>query len=319
MNKHLYYIGWFCYFLGWSMVLGFTTYLAIAAGVLLIGALTWVLLPRRLNSAVVYAVTCLWCWAPLVQAVPLHVFLGGGTPVSSALDINHAVFNGSNTYLRVSSASPTGLVDAKTGTISFWFKPAADGVNYRILTIGNSSTARFSVAKGSTNVLVFQGWSSANILILDIRSTSTVLAASGWTHVKACWDLTNTSLRKIYINGASDTVNAVEYQNLTIDYVSTSPRITIGADFADTAGNILNGGIGELWFDDAYNDAIGDYYSGGKAVALGATGGLPNGTSPPIYFSNSGTGDSWSTNNGTGGSLTKFGTFTTDGNPPEFP
>lgn len=272
------------------------------------------------NTLLIYLKLLLLAWMPLanLRAIPLWVFSGGGVSVPGT-GINHAVFNGTNTYLRASAASPTGLIDAKTGSISFWIKPAADGVGYRVLSIGNGNIARFSVARGSTNVIAIQGWNSAGTQILDIRSTSTVLAASGWTHVHACWDLANTALRKIYLNGVSDTVNAVIYTNEIIDYVSTTPRITVGADFADIAANIMNGGLGELLFDEGYNDVIGDYYAGGKAVPVGANGQLVTGISPPIYFSGAGSGNSWETNSGTGGALVRNGTLTVDVSPPQFP
>lgn len=258
-------------------------------------------------------------YAPTVAlALPPRLYFRRPT-ASTGLNVNHAMFSGSQ-YLRASSASPTGLTDGRTGTIAFWMKANADGVSYRVLAISNGSSIRFAAAKGSTNVIAIQAWDGSGTLIMDIRSTNTVSAAQGWFHVMACWDLTNTSLRKIYINGASETVNAVTYTNTDIDYLSASPRITVGADSNDTALNNLNGGLAELWFNDSYNDAPSDYYSAGKAVALGATGQLPIGSDPVFYFSAAGTGAAWTTNSGTGGALTiNTGSLTTDASPPQFP
>lgn len=325
MNKHLYYFAWFCIFLGWSIILGFTGYLSIAAGVLLIGALMWELLPRRLNSAVVYAVTCLWCWAPLanLHAVPLHVFLGGGTPAGTSLDVNHAVFNGSQ-YLRVSSATPSGLADGYSGTISFWVKfNGADLTSQFIFSLGIGATQTLFVARSSTlNRIVVTGYDTFANEDMNFRSTNGVTAASGWTHIMMCWTIgADTSLRKIYINGVSETLVVTTWDLGPLNYADTgATRVTVGGNSADVPLGQLNGAIAELWFDDVYNNVIGDYYSGGKAVALGSDGSTPTGSQPIFYYSGAGTGASWTTNSGTGGALTiNSGSLTTDADPPEYP
>lgn len=274
------------------------------------------------HPLIVYVIACLWFWSTTVplRGVPLWVLLSGESDSAPApTPINTAVFDGSD-YLRASSLTPSGLADGKTGTFSVWLNPASDGTTRRVITLSNILNFRFAITLSTGNVFVVQGWDATNTLILDIRSTSTILASSGWVHVMACWDLTNTSNRKIYINGVSDTIpTPAAYTNAIIDYVTASQtRWTIGADSSATPTQYFDGSIGELWFDDSYNDVIGDYYNAGDAVFLGSDGSVPTGSSPVLYFSSGGSGDAWNSNGGTGGALTRTGTLTTDGSPPNF-
>ena len=139
-----------------------------------------------------------------------------------------------------------------------------------------------------------------------------------------CWTIgADTTKRKIYINGTSETIVATAWDTAGVDFdysTTGNTRVTVAGNSADTPVAVLNGAIAELWFNDTYNDVIGDYYSAGKAVALGSTGQLPIGSDPVFYYSGAGTGASWTTNSGTGGALTiNSGSLTTDASPPQFP
>ncbi len=261
-------------------------------------------------------IACMFYMPGPCVAIPLHVFLSGTAP-SGAVDnpINNAVFGGSQ-YLRTSTM--TGLTDGKTGTISFWYKcNGGDSTTRRLLFIGTGSGGqRFSVNHRSVNTISIVGLNVGGTTILDMRSTSTILAGSGWIHIMACWDLANSSNRAIYFNGVAETVDAATYTNDDIDYNPSSPTITICGDSTTSPIQIATGALGEMWFNDSYNNVIGDYYSGGLAVQLGSDGSTPTGSQPVLYLSSSGSGNSWN-NNGTAGSMTRSGTLTTDADPPD--
>jgi hypothetical protein len=77
-----------------------------------------------------------------------------------------------------------------------------------------------------------------------------------------------------------------------------SPRY-IGA--GNSGASRLNAAVAELWFDDAYWDVPNNFYENGRPRSLGATGATPTGSSPALYLSRDGSGNSWigdsSTNN----------------------
>lgn len=267
---------------------------------------------------------CLWCWHPfvLLRAAPLWVQPSGVTGPTPT-PVNHALFDGSS-YLRVSSASPSGLSDSSSGTISFFVKFNGPNLTTQyVYSIGNGSNLTFYVIRSATlNRIVISGYDQYGNEDLNIRSTTGVTAEMGWTHVMATWTVgANTSLRNIYINGVADTViaGAWDTNNDGINYaIPGATRITIGGSPADTPGGLLNGCLAELWFNDTRNNVIGDYYAGGKPVAQGANGELAIGASPVVYYSSAGSGNSWNSNGGTGGALTRVGTLGTDPSPPTF-
>lgn len=246
---------------------------------------------------------------------------------STSLDVNHAVFSGSQ-YLRVDNASPGGIADSVNGTIAFWVKfNGPDLTSQFIFAISHDDAPRLYVARSGTgNQIVVWGEDTFGNNDLSLRSTTGITAASGWTHVMICWSLgADNTLKRIYINGVSDTVVAgfVFDQGPLNYYDSGNTRITVGGSYAASPLAQLNGAIAELWFDDVYNNSISDYYTvgTGKAVALGTNGEIPvTSNTPAFYYSGAGTGAAWTTNSGLGGALTlNSGSLTTDPNPPEYP
>lgn len=269
-------------------------------------------------------IAAVWFWTSTnLWALPLWSTAGIGT-AGTVNTVNHAVFGGSQ-YLRVSSATPSGLGDSVSGTIAFWVRfNGPDLTSQFIFSIGNGATATFFVARSATlNQIVVSGYDQFGNEDINIRSTTGITAAMGWTHVMATWTVgANTTLRNFYINGVADTPIAGNWDTNSdgINYsISGTTRVTIGGTTADTPLALLNGGLAELWFNDTRNNVIADYYAGGKAVPLGSTGELAIGTPPVFYYCFGGRGDSWTTNGGSGGALTKVGTLTTDPTPPEFP
>lgn len=262
-------------------------------------------------------------YAPaVVWALPSQYFFRRSVAAPPAANpINNAVFGGSQ-YLRVSSSTPSGLSNSKAFTVSFWVKMnGGDGVGQFITYISYGAIARFFVARGSSNKIRVGAWNVGQTEILNLTGASDVVVSSGWTHVMVAVDLTSTANRALYINGVNEAATSTwtTYTNDFINFLDTGgTRITIGADKENTPGFFLNGALGELWFNDTYNNVIGDYYSAGKAVPVGATGQLPIGTSPVLYYSPGGSGNSWNSNGGTGGTLTRTGTLTTDADPPDW-
>lgn len=261
-------------------------------------------------------------------ALPQRAYFRRPTPVVGN-PVNHAVFDGS-TYLRVSNAAPAGLPDSsKVGTISFDVKFADNLTTRRILVIGNTSTPTGSlyISRSQTlNRMVVNAYNIFGVEAINCRSTNGITAEMGWTHVLMAWN-TATPACRIWINGVEETLVAgyVLTTDAELDYAvpTNNTRITVGANFESASPTgVMSGGLANLWFDDTYNPVVADYYTlaTGKRVALGATGQLPTGTQPVLFFSNDGSGPAWLGNSGSGGAFTKFGgTLTTDPSPPQYP
>lgn len=276
------------------------------------------------HPLIVYIVACLWCWGTLapLKGVPLWVLLSGESNASEpANPINHAVFAGSQ-YLRASSMTPSGLSNTKTFTVAFWIKMnGGDGTSQNILTISYGTVLRFSVSRGTTGKIRAYAYNVGQSEIFQLTGASDVVVASGWTHVMLAVDLANTSNRALYINGVNEAATST-WTTYANDWIQLNDpggvRITIGANKENTPGAFLNAALGELWFNDTYNNVISDYYNAGQAVPVGSNGELPIGSSPVLYYSPGGSGNSWNSNGGTGGALTRTGTLTEDGDPPDY-
>lgn len=270
------------------------------------------------NPFLVYLFAALWCWAPFVQlrAIPLHVFVGGATSASGDYSVNTAVFDGTNDYTRRNATFTSGAADGKVVTFAFWIKMHASSTNgsvYRIFeTATGGSSSRVWINRSANNTIGLRAANSSGTTILSIDTATTFTAGGAWTHVYFCADLANTSLRKIYINGVSETITVNTYTDATIDWVVTGQQTNIGSTVG--AANKLYGSLAEFWGDDVYLDDPTKFYSGGNPVNVGSDGSTPNGSQPLFYFSSTGSGNSWG-NNGTAGSFTVTGTLDTDTSP----
>ena len=223
-----------------------------------------------------------------------------------------AGFDGSTNYLTRSGSVAgidTGDANSKTLTISFWVDfTAGDGAYQGIIIIRTSSNTRMEVYKSNTNKITINGYNSSGTQILGMEGGTSIVAADSWKHILICVDLTNTSNRHIYINGADETLTVGTYTNDFMDlYTSATPNTNIGT--TDGVGtNKLRGSIAELWLDDTYLADTTKFASGGHPISLGSTGNTPTGSAPAIYLSLSGSGNSWVTDSSGNGN-----TYTVNG------
>jgi hypothetical protein len=229
---------------------------------------------------------------------------------------NTAVFDGSNDYMRHTDASGganlVGLSDVERFTVSFWVNfSGGDGADQTIFHIANSidGTPYFVIQRTSGNFIRFFARSSVNTVLLDARSTSTITASSGWTHIYACMDLASTSTMKVYINGVADTLVITTRVNDWINFHGASYVYSFGTTHSSSATEKLTAAVAEFWLNDSYLDDITKFRSGSKPIDLGATGNLPTGSAPVFYFK--GNGNGFNVNSGTCPSFTITGSLGT--------
>lgn len=245
---------------------------------------------------------------------PLLGVISGARRRTAAFTANTAVFDGTNDYISVSSL--TGLSDSKVFTFSCWANfSGGNGTLQYICQFTTAGTARFYIVKNASNQIDILGRNAAGTNILILRGNVAITDATGWVHIYVCIDLANTSNRKIYTNGTSNTLTVTTYTDDTIDFaIATTPKYTIGA--SSSGGNKVFATLAELWMDDTYLDNVAAFASAGKPIYLGANGQTPTGTAPAMYYSLNGSGDSWATDSsGNGNTMTVTGALGT-GTPP---
>jgi hypothetical protein len=226
-------------------------------------------------------------------------------------------FDGSTDYL--TRAKLQGLSDGKTGTVSVWVKPdaAGDASSMWILHCGDSQQ-KLLLSRTSLDRFLVTGRNAANTVRLLLQSTAALSFTGGtWYHVMASWDLAN-GLGKLYINGTDRTDPT---QVLTDDSVAlANQKWNIGAD--QDEGNLWNGIIDEVYFDDFYIDltesanrrlfygqgSSGGGTTSGSQVGLGHQGRRPTGRRPKLLLTH-GPGN-FGRNEGSGGDFTIVGSPT---------
>jgi hypothetical protein len=221
---------------------------------------------------------------------------------------------------------PTGVIDGKSVTGSFWFKRDQPGVSaeQNIMNFNNSAATsaanmRFEISIASDNRVEIQGRSSAPATVLDAKSNSTYTDSS-WHHVMFAFDLTNAANRYIYVDGVSNLkVLPNTHTNTAIDFAMAVPYESI---FAKPDGSLpFYGQIADLWVNigsfldlsSATNRAL-FITAAGTPVYLGSNGSAPTGSQPTFYFTNP--GSAWITNTGSGGGFSITGTIATTGTGP---
>ena len=232
----------------------------------------------------------------------------------SAFFANTVNFDGTNDWME-RGAGLTGAADSKTGIFSCWVKRGADGATHQMLVQQEvASTARQGFAIDSSGVfkaLLYNA--SATALIVQAKSTGTILVAGGWTHILAAWDLAIPRF-DVYIGDAED-ADIVTLNDDIINY--TRAEAGIGHVWlSSTPGNFkFNGCMADLYFQDGeFLDFTVEanrrkfISATGKPIDLGADGSMPTGTKPLIFQS----GDTvdWHTNLGSGGGFTEVGALT---------
>jgi hypothetical protein len=228
---------------------------------------------------------------------------------------NAVTFDGTNDYL-TRGADLTGVSDGKEGIVSFWFKAAADGVSYTIAA-NDDLGGKFYIARGSgNNRLQVVGKNAAGSFILVINADTAVVAASGWVHFLASWNLAATS-GWVYLDDAEDLLAGSTLTNDTIDY--TTGAFAVGAE--PDAGNKMAADIADLYINLATHLDLSvtanrrKFISAtGKPALLGSDGSRPTGSAPAMFLSGA-TAD-WHTNKGAGGGFTENGALATAATSP---
>lgn len=209
-----------------------------------------------------------------------------------------------NDYL-VKSGALSGVADGKTFSFSVWVRPDTLTVSRTVFCFYNGAALRFELRFSSTQ-LVITARNSSNTTILQAFS-GTVFATATQYCIQACIDLSNTSNRKLYVNGVLDTTSWSTYTNSDISFTSSTYE-AIGASYAGSSSDEFDGKIGELYWTTDYidfsqesnrlkfRDAFGNPVDLTQQIEDAA---IPN---PAIYmrFDPS----SFGTNSGTGGNFT---------------
>ena len=158
---------------------------------------------------------------PVINAVAtaLGALTGGGGGGYSPNPVN---FDGTNDYL-ARGAALSSVADGKLATGSVWIRRASLSGTQRVFWTLSSRFGLDIVA--TTNLWRLFGQTSASAITLNI--TGTAIADTNWHHLMFSIDLTNTSLRHMYKDGAADTITSNTYSNNNMNFSNTN--FTIGA------------------------------------------------------------------------------------------
>jgi hypothetical protein len=211
-------------------------------------------------------------------------------------------FNGTNSYF--DRGDPlTGIVDGKTGTLSFLIRPITLG-NNAILT---NTTNRFFVRQFGSNLDINMKNAGGNTLLLNFGAQN-VLEVGKLVHIFVSWD-TGNNKAQVYVDGVDKMFLPAAIVNENIGYAR--PNWNVGSEVS--APVQIEGVLGQLWFSTEYVDPavdISKFFNNGP-VDLGPNGESPTGTSPVIFLNNSLA--TWGTNLGSGGNFSAVGTPTDAG------
>jgi hypothetical protein len=200
-----------------------------------------------------------------------------------------AGFDGSNDYLTEDSGVPlAGASDGKLITFSVWLDfTGGDATQQTIMWMESD---RWLVEKTTGNAIHVVGRTTGGTVALDATTSVTKTASDGWFHLFLTVNMQNSSERHIYFDGTEDSsVTWTTYSNSNLDITRNINRV--GA--AGSGLLKINASMAELWFDDTYNDTPTAFRESSKPKDLGADGSTPTGTSPVLYLSRTGSGNSW--------------------------
>jgi len=231
-------------------------------------------------------------------------FFGGAQYVA-----NTAVFDGTNDHARLTSSGPTGLADGKVGFFSAWvnMSGSSDGTQYTLFSVApNAGGVRLFLRRTTGNKIQIEGRNAADGTILNVSTTTNFTAAAGWIWVFWTWDLTNSSLQRLYVNGAAETPTTTTHTDDTLDIIGTNYQYTLGANGAASPATRFSGAMANVCYDDTYLDSPATF--GNTTTSKPKD---PGATATNAVFWLSGNGDAFATNGGTGGGLTLTGTLGT--------
>lgn len=227
-----------------------------------------------------------------------------------------AIFDGTNDFLS-RGGSLTGDEDADELSIVFWIDfTGGDGV----LQVIFGQTDNNIVSKQTGNVIrVALVNTAVSAEVLRVDSTSTLLAAAGWTCVMIS---TKRSTQATHLYFGDTSVKDTPVTDTAANYKFTAAEYTIGGAVSGPGGNKIAANLFDFWLAQEYIDFSVEANrrkfidASGMPVDLGADGSTPTGTAP-IIFQHLDDGEAaanFAVNAGSGGGMTVTGTLTsTDG------
>jgi hypothetical protein len=217
------------------------------------------------------------------------------------------------------SGSLTSAADSKLMTVSFWLKlnDAAQNGTVRKLYSYLGDQSRIWLETDDTLRFSFEDNGGANFVARYI-STATFTQSASWRHVAIAFNVTGggTSLRWVYVDGASDGGTWTFWNDFAIDWDSGGDH---GIMARSSGTEIVTGSLAEFYLSTAHAVNLSTSLTlfrtaGGKPENLGADGSTPTGSQPIIYLKNPfGT---FQNNLGSGGNFTVTGTLADDANIP---
>ncbi|MBI3207189.1 MAG: hypothetical protein HYZ29_36970 [Myxococcales bacterium] len=241
---------------------------------------------------------------------------GGGGAWGFA--VKGVAFDGVQDWLENATAFQ-GVADTKTVTGSLWFKRVGLG---KTQCLGPEAAG-----SGSPNQLEFSSndsfrvvWRKAGGGVACDLSTTAVTDTTSWHHVAFSVDLSSSTKKHLYLDGAAS-ISTAYWADTLLDNTGSQWGL-----FADNGGDLkYQGEVAELWL------AMGTYLdlsqaanlqkfrsAAGKPVDLGPSGATPTGLPPTIYLS-SRPGEApsqFAKNRGTGGGFWVHGALATAATSP---
>lgn len=205
------------------------------------------------------------------------------------------------TYLSYGALS--GVADSPRGMLSVWLRFNGNDNQQQLITAAELGVGNFGgiggIARQATNHFEIALLSCAGAMRVDMTSTHTYTAASGWIHVLASWDVER-GRAQLYINDVDDRAAMTTINNGQICYavpawgVGGVSSATLDADVADMFVSLDT----SLDLDSPTNRRLFISQSR-KPVDLGLRCSTPlSGVVPTLCFT--GAPATWATNLGTG-------------------
>lgn len=234
----------------------------------------------------------------------MNQLLGFGTISSSPFVVSASDFNGTTGRMDATITIPI----SSKGIFSGWIR--LDGGNASDMEIWYTNGTN-NIARNASNKFCIIFTDSVGTTKLDMNSSTSYTANAAWRHILASWDMSGTPVTHLYMDGVSDKVVNTATTTSDLTYAKNNSA-SIGARNVD---QFLDGCMSEIYFNtaeyldlsiQANRDKFRDPVTG-KPVFLGASGAIPTGTIPTIYFRS--TADVFEINSGSGGNFTRNGTI----------
>ena len=203
-------------------------------------------------------------WMPMKDAATAHInegtggnFTLNGTIATSERGANQdncvaSYFDGSADYL--SRTSLIGIADGKQVTFSCNFKIKTLSDDRSLFTLINSAytSFTFNVYINVNGLLFIQGYSSSGQNLYFLSPASSFIINREYTLTLSI-DLSNTANRNVIVNGKALSGTWSIYTNSNFYYTKPTLGSYIGIFYPPNT-YLLNGDIGELYFDTKYID-----------------------------------------------------------------